>query len=160
MHLRTTVAGLLLMTLGEAWRIWGVATAGNCTRRRTREVSGLVTHGPFAWSRNPLYNGNFFVWMGVVTLSGATWFLPIAIVIFAIEYFFIVRFEEGVLESFFGQQYLEYKASTPRWFPRPPSGNAEGEYFWSEAWHSEASTFLQYVVIIAVFTAKEWFWIR
>lgn len=152
---RTTLIAAVLMLVGEAWRLWGVATAGTVTRRRSREVQKLVTHGPFAWSRNPLYNGNFLIWMGVIVLSGVLWFLPVAIVIFAVEYFFIVRYEEGVLESIFGAEYLGYKSRTPRWFPRPPAGGNAGEFYWAEAWKSEISTFLQYIVIIGLFVAKD-----
>lgn len=155
---RTVGAGLLLMALGEAWRLWGVATAGTVTRRRSREVQTLVSHGPFAWSRNPLYVGNFLIWMGVIALSGVLWFLPVAVLLFAVEYYYIVRYEEGVLESIFGTEYLRYKERTPRWFPRPPAGGSKGEFFWAEAWRSELSTFLQYAVILGLFYAKaRWF---
>lgn len=153
--LRTTLVAAALMVVGEAWRLWGVATAGTVTRRRSRNVQKLVTHGPFAWSRNPLYNGNFLVWMGMITFTGVLWFLPVAAVIFAVEYFFIVRYEEGVLESIFGEEYLAYKRTTPRWFPRPPAATERGEYYWGEAWRSEVSTFLQYAVIIGLFVAKD-----
>ncbi len=155
MTFRTTAIGLALMVLGEAWRIWGVATAGTVTRRRSREVEKLVSHGPFAWSRNPLYVGNFSIWMGVITLSGVLWFLPVAVLIFAVEYYYIVRYEEGVLETIFGAEYLAYKARTPRWFPRPPGDGDSGEFYWAEAWRSELSTFLQYAVILGLFFAKE-----
>lgn len=151
---RTTIIGVILMVIGEAWRMWGVATAGTVTRRRGRNVGKLVSHGPFSWSRNPLYNGNFLLWMGIITISGVLWFLPVAAVIFAIEYYYIVRYEEGVLESIFGQEYLSYKARTPRWLPRPPQSSA-GEFFWAEAWRSEISTFLQFAAIIGLFVAKE-----
>jgi protein-S-isoprenylcysteine O-methyltransferase Ste14 len=148
------VAGIALIILGEAWRLWGVATAGTTTRRRSRAVCELVTHGPFAWSRNPLYNGNFLIWMGFAVISGVFWFLPIAIVLFGIEYSLIVRYEEGVLESTFGDKYLDYKARTPRWLPRPPSIRATGTLNWREAWGSEISTFMQYIVLIVAFVVK------
>jgi protein-S-isoprenylcysteine O-methyltransferase Ste14 len=156
---RTTLIGAVLMVLGEAWRMWGVATAGTVTRRRSRNVQKLVSHGPFAWSRNPLYNGNFIIWMGVITISGVLWFLPVAAVLFAMEYYYIVRYEEGVLESIFGAEYLSYKQRTPRWIPRPPAGGHAGEFFWAEAWKSEISTFLQYAAIIALFFVKEKYWL-
>lgn len=149
------IIGAILIAAGEAWRLWGVATAGTVTRRRSRNVQKLVTHGPFALSRNPLYNGNFLLWMGFVTLSGAWWFLPVAVVVFAIEYFFIVRYEEGVLESIFGEEYLAFKRRTPRWVPLGASGTVGGEFLWAEAWRSEVSTFMQYIILLAVFIAKD-----
>lgn len=149
------VVGTILVVLGESWRLWGVATAGTVTRRRSRNVQKLVTHGPFALSRNPLYNGNFLLWMGFVALSGVWWFLPVAVVVFAVEYFFIVRYEEGVLESIFGEEYLAFKRRTPRWIPLGASGTVSGEFLWAEAWRSEVSTFLQYIILLAVFIAKD-----
>lgn len=150
----TWTAGLLLVVIGELIRLAGVAAAGTVTRRRSREVQRLVTYGAFAWCRNPLYVGNFWVWMGFTVVSGVFWFIPVAIVLFAIEYTLIVRYEEGVLESIFGQEYLDYKARTPRWFGRPPDIRSQGVHDWTEALWSERSTLLQYVVLCAAFWAK------
>jgi protein-S-isoprenylcysteine O-methyltransferase Ste14 len=149
------ILGVLLIAVGEAIRLAGVAAAGTVTRRRSRTVQRLVTYGIFAWMRNPLYVGNFLIWMGFIVISGVLWFLPVAILLFAVEYTFIVRYEEGVLESIFGGEYLRYKHTTSRWFPRPPAGDDEGEHHWGEAWRSEISTFMQYAVIAALFIAKE-----
>ena len=133
----------------------GVAAAGTVTRRRSRTVQRLVTYGVFAWMRNPLYVGNFLIWIGFTVISGVYWFLPVAMVLFAVEYTLIVRYEEGVLESIFGGEYLAYKARIPRWFPRPPASAESGEHHWAEAWRSEISTFMQYVVITVLFVAKQ-----
>lgn len=149
------VVGLSLIVIGEAIRLAGVAAAGTVTRRRSRNVQRLVTYGIFSWSRNPLYNGNFLIWIGFVTISGVLWFLPIAVLLFAVEYELIVRYEEGVLESIFGREYLDYKNETPRWIPRPPNGpQTVGEHHWAEAFKSEISTFLQYAVLIVAFWIK------
>jgi protein-S-isoprenylcysteine O-methyltransferase Ste14 len=149
------IVGFALIVLGEAIRLSGVAAAGTVTRRRSRTVQRLVTYGIFAWMRNPLYVGNFLIWMGFTVISGVLWFIPVAVLLFAVEYTLIVRYEEGVLESIFGQEYLSYKSRTPRWFPRPPGGDEEGEHHWAEAWRSELSTFLQYAVITGLFVAKQ-----
>jgi protein-S-isoprenylcysteine O-methyltransferase Ste14 len=147
--------GFILIAIGEATRLAGVAAAGTVTRRRSRTVQRLVTYGIFSWMRNPLYVGNFLIWIGFTVISGVLWFIPVAIVLFAIEYTLIVRYEEGVLESIFGEEYLEYKARTPRWLPRPPSVAESGEHHWGEAWRSEVSTFMQYAVIAAAFAVKQ-----
>lgn len=149
------IVGMAIIVLGEAIRLAGVAAAGTVTRRRSRNVQRLVTYGIFGWVRNPLYVGNFLIWMGFVVISGVLWFLPLAMVIFAIEYTLIVRYEEGVLESIFGAEYLDYKRSTPRWMPQPPGQSATGEHDWGEAWRSEISTFLQYAVLIVAFVVKQ-----
>lgn len=152
--------GLLLVLLGEAVRTAGVAAAGTVTRRRSRDVQRLVTYGAFAWCRNPLYVGNFLAWIGFTVVSGVFWFVPVAIVIFAIEYTLIVRYEEGVLESIFGAEYLAYKARTPRWFGRPPANSTQGQHDWAEALWSERSTFMQYAVLVIAFLVKATYFYR
>lgn len=145
----------VLIAIGEWIRLAGVAAAGTVTRRRSRDVQRLVNYGIFGWMRNPLYIGNFLIWMGFVVASGVLWFLPIAIVIFAIEYTLIVAYEEGVLESIFGAEYLEYKRRTPRWLPGPPKVRETGPHDWGEAWKSEISTFMQYVAIVIALWVKQ-----
>src|SRR3954470_1865753 len=147
--------GAVVIVAGESIRLAGVAAAGTVTRRRSRTVQRLVTYGVFAWVRNPLYVGNFLIWMGFTVISGVFWFLPLAIVIFAIEYSLIVRYEEGVLESIFGGEYLTYKQTTPRWWPRPPRSAEHGPHDWKEAWRSEVSTFLQYAALTVLFIIKQ-----
>ena len=156
-HMSATrwLVGGAVVLVGEWIRLAGVAAAGTVTRRRSRNVQRLVTHGIFGWVRNPLYVGNFLIWMGFVVISGVLWFLPLAIVIFAVEYTLIVRYEEGVLESIFGGEYLAYKESTPRWLPRPPRDATAGTHEWGEAWRSEISTFLQYAALGVAFAIKQ-----
>jgi len=149
------LVGAVLVVIGEWIRLAGVAAAGTVTRRRSRDVQRLVTYGIFRWVRNPLYVGNFLIWMGFVVISGVLWFLPVAIVLFAVEYTLIVAYEEGVLESIFGAEYLVYKETTPRWILRPRQSPAKGPHDWGQAWRSEVSTFMQYVALAAVFVIKQ-----
>jgi protein-S-isoprenylcysteine O-methyltransferase Ste14 len=157
MSVANWIIGALLVAAGEAVRLAGVAAAGTATRRRSREVQRLVTYGVFGWVRNPLYVGNFLIWMGFTVISGVFWFLPIAALLFALEYTLIVRYEEGVLESIFGSSYLGYKSRTPRWLPRPPppSDRGSGRHDWREAVRSETSTFLAYAGLVVAFAVKQ-----
>lgn len=153
---RWLIGGILILA-GEMFRLAGVAAAGTTTRRRSRNVEKLVTYGVFAWSRNPLYNGNFLVWIGFCVISGVLWFLPFAVLIFAAEYSLIVRYEEGVLESTFGRRYLDYRNCVPRWLPKKPDEDWSGSHDWKQALRSETSTFIQYAVLIAAFAIKGYF---
>lgn len=147
--------GGILVAVGEAIRLTGVAAAGARTRRRSRGTADeLVTYGIFSWVRNPLYIGNLLAWSGFTVMAGVAWFLPIALIVFAIEYSLIVRHEEGVLESTFGERYLAYKSRVSRWIPLPPKERVEGPHDWPAAWKSEISTLLQYVVIVGALLIK------
>lgn len=151
---RGWLTAALFILAGEVFRMLGVAAAGTVTRRRSRDVQRLVTYGIFSWMRNPLYVGNLLIWAGFVIGSGVLWFLPVAIILFAIEYTLIVRYEEGVLESIFGAEYLAYKQRTPRWFPRPPRERSSGQHDYGEALRSEVSTFAQYAALGVAFYVK------
>ena len=149
--------GLGTLMVAEMLRLAGVAAAGAGTRRRSRTVAHLVTEGPFAWMRNPLYLGNGLAWAGVAIITGIQWLVPLGLAVFLIEYSLIVRYEEGVLESLFGETYLAYKRRTPRWVPKRPTPGPRPMgrgYDWPQAWRSESSTFANLAVVIAVLAIK------
>ena len=114
-------AGIALMALGEALRFWGVSIVGAETRT-TGTVGGtyLITSGPFAYVRNPLYLGNMMLYAGVGLMSMALfpWLLAAAVLWFYVQYWLIVTREEEYLASTFGDAYREYVNSVPRFFPR------------------------------------------
>lgn len=75
----------------------------------------LVTHGPFAYTRNPMYlgllllTGGIAIWIGTATALAA----PVA-------YFFFVNgvsipFEEAKMERQYTDRFRAYKARVRRW---------------------------------------------
>jgi len=115
------MAGFLLVAGGEAIRFWGVSIAGSETRT-TGRVGGtfLITNGPFAYVRNPLYVGNMLMYAGVGVMSLALfpWLLLAATVWFYLQYYLIVTQEEEYLTERFGGEYREYVKAVGRFFPR------------------------------------------
>lgn len=134
-------AGLGLVALGELVRVISVAHSGPTTRSRRIEAPVLVTWGPYAWTRNPIYWGNFLVGLGM-TLSSACFPLAILYVpLFWLEYYLIVRAEEAQLLKLFGERYREYAARVPRFGIRPRKTRWRGANF-RLALRSERSTIL------------------
>lgn len=115
------IIGFLLTLCGEGIRFWGVSIAGSETRT-TGRVGGtyLITNGPFAYVRNPLYVGNMVLYAGVGVMSMALmpWLLIMAIVWFYIQYHLIVTQEEEYLAARFGEEYEKYKKAVGRFVPK------------------------------------------
>lgn len=74
----------------------------------------LVTSGWFHYSRNPIYVAFLIPLASLAYYSAMAAGLATAIYLLAMTFYVIAR-EEQVLERTFGQVYLDYKASTPRW---------------------------------------------
>ena len=97
--------------------MWGVHHIGAISRTRSERLGPLVASGPFARLRNPLYVGNIALWVGFALTARLVWLAPVILVLLALEYHAIVRWEETLLESRLGNAYRDYAARVPRWMP-------------------------------------------
>jgi protein-S-isoprenylcysteine O-methyltransferase Ste14 len=94
-------------TLGKQWSL----TA------RVLEGHTLITAGPYAWVRHPIYTGMF----GMLVATGLAASRPVGllagIVVFWVGTIIRVRSEEGLLRAAFGARYEEYARRVPAVLP-------------------------------------------
>ena len=76
----------------------------------------LVTTGPFAYCRNPMYQGHIIFLLGL-TLSLRSVLAALITVATAVWFQFRVQRDERRLRARFGQTYLDYTARVRRWIP-------------------------------------------
>lgn len=111
------LAGDVLATAGLAYSVWGLAYL-----RRSfsiiPEARRLVTGGPYNLSRHPVYLGEVATAIGV-NLATAGWPGALAVAYFVICELLRIRWEEGVLERAFPDQYPGYARRVPRYLPNP-----------------------------------------
>jgi len=122
---------LLGLAAGEGWRIFGGALVVMClsldvwcfatlSRHRTtvmphRAASTLVTNGPYAYSRNPIYVSHVAVTGGLGLLLGSLSILALTpLVAYGLQKL-AVEPEERHLSRKFGATFDDYAARTPRW---------------------------------------------
>lgn len=76
----------------------------------------LVTGGPYAWTRNPMYLGHLIFLLGLaLTLRSE---LAAAILVASMVYFHVrVKKDEQRLRESFGEVYAEYCSRVKRWVP-------------------------------------------
>ena len=114
----------LTRTLGGPLVIGGIAIGflGSREMRRVetnvdpyKPTTAIVSEGPFRFTRNPLYLSMTLIYCGISALANA---LPAALLLPAVLYLMrrgVIEREERYLERKFGDDYLQYKARTPRW---------------------------------------------
>lgn len=138
--------GLVLVILGELIRAW----ASGFLNKDTHEY--VTVFGPYAYSRNPLYLGNFFLGLGFICM-GNYW---AAIVLFLILFFIIYRStildEEKLLTRMFGNPYIEYRQKVPRFFPRlnpsKTSSNVNVPFSWRQVFRREYKAWIGIVITL------------
>lgn len=152
------MVGIAVMLTGEWVRFWGVAHAGGATRTRSVGAPRLVTSGPFAYVRNPLYIGNMIIYCGVAIIANV-WipYLIIGVLLyFAFQYYLIVKLEEGKLTELFRGKYIAYMNSVPRFLPqlKPILSQDQTNPNYSKALRSEKSTFMSFAAIVIIFVLE------
>ena len=117
------LVGVALVALGQAVRFWA---AGYIVK--TEE---LTVAGPFAWVRNPLYVGSFFIACGYCSMTGGWLVWAIVVVLFFVVHGSAVMWEERFLSSRYGEMFEAYCQSVQRWIPRPPGRATVGKEHFS-----------------------------
>lgn len=112
------LAAWMLILSGEGLRIWGVGYIGRKSRSSDIHAARLVTEGPYAYTRNPLYLGGFLMTMGLSLLTGSVWIMAGCAAYWVFVYRPIIHAEEQFLAQAFGPTYDAYRRAVPRWWPR------------------------------------------
>ena len=151
--------GALLVFAGQALRIWAVRHIGTISRTRTTRYGPLMTAGPYAIVRNPLYVGNWLLWTGFAVWSRLLWMIPIAWTVFFVQYRAIARWEASFIQSKYPGAYDEYASQVRPWVPRwPPRGALAPVtplHPWREVLFSERGTLLAVALMSLLLSAKD-----
>ena len=113
------LAGGMAILAGCALNAWAL------NERRRREVGGfdlerpgvLVTTGPYAITRHPMYVGWWFIHGGFGLFRGSPWVLATLPIAVMAERHTVIE-EERALVLTFGEQYTRYADQVPRYLPR------------------------------------------
>lgn len=108
--------GVVIFTVGASLAIWARRTMGKSwgmpAQHDITVQKKLIKSGPFAFSRNPIYLGLIFMFIGFELALGSYLLLltlPLSILMYR-----SVLTEEKLLEKHFGREYQQYKRRVPR----------------------------------------------
>ncbi len=83
---------------------------------KIEKASSLVTNGIFKYSRNPMYLGMLLILISIsIKFNFYGGILVIGVFVYFITYFQILPEEKAMLKLF-GEDFINYKNKTRRWF--------------------------------------------
>lgn len=109
--------GLALVVLGGVVTIWTdqMFKRAQTTVKPHETPSTLITHGPYRFSRHPMYAFMTLILLGAAVFLGSlTAFVGPVLFLLAVELLFIPKEEEAMAEAF-GDEYVKYRQNVRRW---------------------------------------------
>jgi protein-S-isoprenylcysteine O-methyltransferase Ste14 len=104
------VAGLAVARAG-ALAVW----KANSSIIPMRPTTAIVSDGPYALTRNPMYLGMVFIYIGIAFLTHSAWAVVLLpLVVFGVDRLVIAK-EERYLRGKFGEAYTSYCSRVRRW---------------------------------------------
>jgi protein-S-isoprenylcysteine O-methyltransferase Ste14 len=145
-------AGVVAAALGEAVRVWA---AGHLYKNER-----VVTSGPYAYVKNPLYLGTFLIMVGLCMMASNYILLALGVAVFVGYYApFKQRRESDRLRERFGDAWVRYDREVPAYVPRltPYPGREDKPWQWDAfIRNDEHGTLMAVVLGIAVLGWKLW----
>jgi protein-S-isoprenylcysteine O-methyltransferase Ste14 len=102
--------GLAVCALGLLIRVWA---SGHIKKEKELAVSG-----PYQYTRNPLYLGNFVLGLSVAVGTNSWWCVLIFAAYFLVFYPPVIKEERERMKRLFPAKYEEYKKHVPLFFPK------------------------------------------
>jgi len=156
------IIGLCIAAAGELLRIWGVGFAGKTTRNNQLTAPLLVTAGPYAYLRNPLYLGNGITALGFTVIAIGGLIPVMKLIVFLLFlltyiglYWRVILAEEAFLVNLYGEQYRLFLENVPRIIPRlTPWDNQQGKFQFKAVLQAETHTIMIFLVVTFMFYLK------
>jgi protein-S-isoprenylcysteine O-methyltransferase Ste14 len=113
-------AGLVVMWLGLAIRVWAIATLGRAFRTTVEVDPGqaVISSGPYRWVRHPSYSGLLLIVTGCGLAAGNWLALAVCAVLPLPALLRRIQVEEAELTAVLGDRYRTYQEQTKRLIPR------------------------------------------
>lgn len=103
--------------LGSALGVWAFTTMrrAHTSPEPWHPTTAIVSHGPFRYSRNPIYVAFTLIYLGLSIWRNSLTTLALLPAVLAVMRRGVIDREERYLERKFGGAYTQYKARVRRW---------------------------------------------
>lgn len=108
---RARAVGVGLSWVGGLLIMWSLRAVGEVS---VENPTTLVTTGPYAFSRNPMYIGWSILYLGLASIVNTIWLFVVFPAVVATSHWSILQ-EERALERDFDEVYRTYRCDVPRY---------------------------------------------
>ncbi len=154
---RIQLSALIIGSIGKLIRMHVIGYSASDTSGRntkTGQVAGsLNTVGWYSMCRNPLYLGNFLMWISVCVLTENLWFCGLFTLVFWLYYERIIYTEELFLTQKFNTDYSDWASKTPCFIPNLLQYRAPKQSFsFKKVFNKERSGVMGLFVVLYLFS--------
>ncbi len=112
------ISGIVLFILGILFASWSLIIFH---RERTTTTPGesskkIVMHGPYRYTRNPMYVSLILAYLGEAGILAQLWPVLALPLVMAYVNWVVIPLEEEVLRRDFNEEYENYCSCVRRWF--------------------------------------------
>ncbi len=115
------IFAVLLLILGGVfafWSVWYMLYRGKATPLSVSPKGELLTGGPYAFTRNPMWFGTIMMYTGFAILTQSAGTVILVALLWVVFPLYLKFVEEKKLIERFGQEYELYRKQVPMLFPR------------------------------------------
>ena len=113
-------SAIIISIIGLFLRYYTIGTTPTGTSGKNRDIQiakKLNTTGIYSLVRNPLYLGNYIIWLGITIYSLSYILIIVASLFFLFIYEKIILVEENFLSNEYPEKYPTFMNNTPVFFP-------------------------------------------
>lgn len=106
-----------VLAAGFALATWAIVTMHKAGTRVEvhKPTTTIVAHGPYRFTRNPIYIGMFLGQTGLAIGFDNLWMLAMLVPFYLVIRYGVITREEAYLDRKFGAVYRDYKSRIRRW---------------------------------------------
>jgi protein-S-isoprenylcysteine O-methyltransferase Ste14 len=127
--------GLIPIAAGGALLVWVIVLHDREAPKRGWGVEAtpfeptqyLITRGPYAYTRNPIYLSYLAIWPGWTLFYGSVTVAVGALLLWLALSFIILPYEERGLTQQHGEAYRRYREQVHRWFGRHARSTSQAQ---------------------------------
>ncbi|MBI4355761.1 MAG: isoprenylcysteine carboxylmethyltransferase family protein [Candidatus Omnitrophica bacterium] len=149
--------GVGLALLGLLIRLWANGYVGHVKvnwtepQRGEAKIGRLITAGPYAHVRHPLYLGTLLIGLSLWVIVGRFWLGVVGITLFLIIYRRKMDEEDVTLQREGGEAFGQYQRTVPRWLPTGRRATQpSGQWSWQGIVASKEPKTVAWVLVLLI----------